>query len=101
MKGVIDMTRKCLWLVVLISIGICIVSFGFGNAWGLDTKYSNKAGYNNKIPYRATFNDVRPEQIKVQKTGNGKVVQAVIPVNQEEETVEQQGLKEVNKLKGD
>lgn len=87
------MGRKILWLIVFAMIGICMVSFSFGNAYALETKYDNKSGYENKVQYRSLFYEAKPDKIMVQKSGNGNVVQAVVPVNEKEETVEQQGLK--------
>jgi flavoprotein len=49
------------------------------------------------VPYRALFG-VKPSTIMVQQSDKGKVVQAVVPVNQEEEQVEPQTIK---KSKGD
>ncbi len=70
---------------------VVLLIFAFvGNAFGLKTYYNNKTGYNNKIPYSAFFNghSPKPAKIKVQK---GKI-QAIVPVNQKEEKVEQKGL---------
>lgn len=72
---------------------IAVLSFlilGIGNIYALETYYENKQGYNNKIPYKEFFNghSPKPEKIKVQK---GKI-QAVVPINQKEEKVEQKGL---------
>ena len=72
---------------------LAVLSFlilGVGNSYALKTYYNNKQGYNNKIPYSAFFNghSPKPEKIKVQK---GKI-QAVVPINQKEEKVEQKGL---------
>lgn len=60
---------------------------GYNNKTG----YNNQVGYNNKIPYDEFFKSKapQPEKIKVQK-GN---VQAVIPINQREEQIEQKGIK--------
>jgi hypothetical protein len=37
--------------------------------------------YNQNVPYKAFFQKHNPQQIKIQKTVNGKVVQAVVPAN--------------------
>jgi len=37
--------------------------------------------YNQNVPYKAFFQQHNPQKIKVQKTVNGKVVQAVVPAN--------------------
>ena len=60
---------------------------GYNNKTG----YNNLTGYNNKIPYQSFFgeNAPQPEKIKVQK-GNA---QAVIPIHQKEEQIEQEGIK--------
>ncbi len=71
------------------------------NAFALNTLYSNKMGYDNRtgyqnnIPYKAFFNgkSPKPETINVQASdGKGRVVQAVVPVNEKEVKVEQKGL---------
>ena len=80
--------RKLAYLAVGVSIAVCLCSVGLANAF--ETKYYNK------VPYSALF-QTNSKQIKVQKTGEGgQVVQAVIPVEQEEEKVEQQELKGEN-----
>ena len=86
MKGVLPM--KKLFTIIAI-LGFLI--FGFGNSYALKTYYNNKTGYNNKIPYKAFFNghSPKPEKINIQK---GKV-QAVVPLHEKEENVEQKGLK--------
>jgi hypothetical protein len=74
-------------LVVLTILSFIFLSLGTSNA--LETYY------NNKIPYSAFFNghSAKPNKIKVQKvTKSGKAIQAVVPVNQAEEKVEQKGL---------
>ena len=79
---------KKLWFIAII---VCfLVSWLNVSAWSLDTYYENRTGYNNKIPYAAFFNghSPQPAKIAVQK-GN---VQAVVPVNEKEVKVEQQGL---------
>jgi hypothetical protein len=80
-------------LVVLTILSFIFLSLGSSNA--LETYYNNHSGYNNKIPYSAFFNghSAKPNKIKVQKvTKSGKAIQAVVPVNQAEEKVEQKGL---------
>lgn len=72
------MFRKCLVLLVIFGF------VGIVPAMGLETLY------NNKVSYFSLFVNPVPEKIKVQASGNGNVVQAVIPINQEEEKVEQQ-----------
>jgi hypothetical protein len=59
---------------------------GYNNKIG----YNNRIGYNNQIPYKSYFNEnaPKPDKIKVQK---GEV-QAVIPINQKEEQIEQKGI---------
>ena len=37
--------------------------------------------YNQKVPYKAFFQQHNPQKINVQKTVNGKVVQAVVHAN--------------------
>lgn len=87
-------SRKVAWLSIGVAVIMCLCSFSLANA--LETKY------NNRVPYRVLFQTEQPSEIMVQKSSGSEVVQAVVPVNQEEENVEQQGLeKEVNKLKGD
>jgi len=78
-------TRKLAYLVIVVSMIICLGSFGLANAF--------QSQYNNKVPYRALFG-VKPSTIMVQQSDKGKVVQAVVPVNQEEEQVEPQTIKE-------
>lgn len=78
---------------------VAVLSFiflGFGSANALNTYYDNSQIYNNKIPYSAFFNghSPKPEKIKVQKSVNGKVVQAIVPVNEKEQDVEQKGLED-------
>lgn len=95
MKGG-DRLKKFVVIVFLIFI---FVSSGYAietryrNDEGYNNKigYNNRIGYNNKIPYHEFFSSKapQPEKIKVQK---GKV-QAVIPINQKEETIEQKGIK--------
>lgn len=69
--------RKCLFLVVLLAF------FGSSSvATALDSYYYNK------VPYDALFAQ-KVVQKKVQKTdGKGKVVQAVIPVDEGDKTQE-------------
>lgn len=95
MKGG-DGLKKFVIIVFLIFI---FVSSGYAietryrNDEGYNNKigYNNQVGYNNKIPYHEFFSSKapQPEKIKVQK---GKV-QAVIPINQKEEKIEQKGIK--------
>lgn len=73
------MFKKCFVLLVIFGF------VGIVPAMGLETFY------NNKVPYSSFFMKSNSEKIKVQASGNGNVVQAVIPINQEEEKVEQQG----------
>ena len=85
---------KKLWFIAII---VCfIVSWLNVSAWSLNTYYNNQTGYDNKIPYSAFFNGHSPQpgKIAVQK---GKV-QAVVPINEKEVTVEQKGLE--NEAKG-
>jgi hypothetical protein len=90
MKGVMLMSkRKIAWLVVVVSVIVCLGSFGLANAF--------QSHYSNKVPYGALFG-VKSSTIMVQQSDKGKVVQAVVPVNQEEEQVEPQTIK---KSKGD
>lgn len=81
--------RKLAYLVIVISMMICLGSFGLANAF--------ESKYYNKVPYRALF-QTEASKIMVQKSSEGKVVQAVVPVNQKEEQVEPQTIKET---KGD
>jgi hypothetical protein len=62
-------------LVVLGSF-ILITSFAFTASAGELRTY-----YNQRVPYKAFFQKHNPKQIKVQKTVDGKVVQAVVPAN--------------------
>ena len=94
--------------VVLVFLTLFIFS---GNAFALRSLYDNKGGYknkggynnqigykqipyNNQIPYKEFFDvSEQPELKKVQKySKTGKVVQAVVPVNEKEEQVGQKGL---------
>jgi hypothetical protein len=69
--------RKLAYLIIGISVMICLCSFGISNAF--ETKYYNK------VPYHALFQQ-HVKQVKVQKSENGKVVQAVVPVDKEDKT---------------
>lgn len=83
--------KKLLMILMILSF-VCL---GLGNANALETYYKNNQGYNNNIPYSAFFNghSPKPAKIKIQKiTKSGKAIQAVVPVNQAEEKVEQKGL---------
>ena len=85
--------RKLSFIVIGVSIIVCLISINLAHS--MNTYYSNKQVYNNKIPYSYYFGagKAKPEKIKVQTTGKGDVVQAVIPVNEEEQKVEQQSIK--------
>jgi len=91
------------FLKKVVAIAFLMIFVFVGNGFALETRYrndegynnkigyNNRTGYDNKIPYSSFFgvNAPEPEKIKVQK---GKV-QAIIPINQKEETVEQKGIK--------
>ena len=79
------MSRRFAWFMVAFSVMICIMSFGLADAF--------ESKYYNKVPYANLFQS-SPKQIKVQSNEGSKVVQAVIPVDQEEEQVEPQTIKE-------
>ena len=95
MKGG-DGLKKFIIIIFLIFV---FVSSGYAletryrNDKGYNNKigYNNQIGYNNKIPYHEFFGSKapQPEKIKVQKGD----VQAVIPIHQEEQQVEQKGIK--------
>ena len=86
-----------------VAIVFLMIFIFVGNGFALETRYrndeaynnkigyDNRTGYNNKIPYQSFFSDtdLEPRKIKVQK---GRV-QAIIPINQKEETIEQKGIK--------
>lgn len=74
--------RKLAYLAVGVSIMVCLVSVGLANA--LETKYYNK------VPYRALF-QTQTQHVNVQKTDNGKIVQAVIPVEKTDKTQKEKG----------
>jgi len=103
----------------LFGIVFCIAFIlGVGNAFALDTHYENTQGYqnwgykntqgydntfsysdfqkmiyNNKIPYKEFF-ESDPSLMKIQSVDRfGKSVQAVIPVNQDEQEIKQEGIK--------
>jgi uncharacterized membrane protein YdfJ with MMPL/SSD domain len=84
MKGGL-MVRRFTWIAVILSVMICVASFGIADAF--------ESKYYNKVPYKNLFQP-DSKQIKVQKTDGSQVVQAVIPVGQEEEQVEPQTIKE-------
>lgn len=78
---------------------ILLIFFGFGllclnsDVFALDTKYNNKQGYINKIPYDMLFKNHTHGQIKIQKrTHSGKSIQAIVPVNKKEKNIKQKGL---------
>lgn len=83
---------------VLVIAVCCLLTLCVGSAFGLSTLYDNSGGYNvvsgydNKIPYEAFFTTFAPtpEKIKVQKGDT----QAIIPIHQKEQKIEQKGLKE-------
>jgi H+/gluconate symporter-like permease len=83
MKGGL-MVRRFAWIAVILSVMICVASFGIADAF--------ESKYYNKVPYKNLFQP-NPKQMKVQRSEGGQVVQAVIPVEQEEEQVEPQTIK--------
>jgi len=78
------MVRRFAWIAVILSVMICVASFGIADAF--------ESKYYNKVPYKNLFQP-NPKQMKVQRSEGGQVVQAVIPVEQEEEQVEPQTIK--------
>ena len=73
---------------------------GIGNVHALNTYYNNNQVYNNKIPYSAFFNGHSPEpdKIKIQQSTKNGVTQAIVPVNEKEQEVEQKGLEDWKKF---
>jgi hypothetical protein len=84
--------KKALAVLVVLSF----IGLGFGSAHALNTYYDNSQVYNNQIPYSAFFNghSPKPEKIKVQVSSDRGVVQAIVPVNEKEQEVEQKGLED-------
>lgn len=64
-------------VVVLVSF-LLIMSFAFTKANANDEL---RTYYNQNVPYEAFFGQSQAQKIKVQKTVNGKTVQAVVPAH--------------------
>jgi hypothetical protein len=70
---------------------------GYENQQGYDNSFSYEVYqnqiYNNNIPYKDFFKN-SPEHLKVQSVDSfGNTTQAVIEVNQNEQKIEQEGIK--------
>ena len=83
MKGVDGMKFKL--FLIAIAIAVCVLTAWFNvNVVWADEGQPTRTFYNNKVPYKNFFLTHNPSQVNVQVHRQGKVVQAVIPVVNDE-----------------